>query len=72
MINAVFRCEKKIEAQDKRLRRLKPGGKAYRAAQWEMARERVKVARHLRNLNLVRQQIDLLARTITDSSYNFV
>jgi len=32
-----------------------------------MARERVKIARHLRNLNLIPLQIDLLARTVADS-----
>jgi RNA polymerase primary sigma factor len=69
VINAVFRCEKKVEAQQKRLKRLKPGGKAHRAAIWEMSRERVKVARHLRNLNLIRQQIDVLARTLADSDW---
>ena len=67
VINAINRCEKKIEAQGKRLRRLKPGGKAQRGTLWDMARERVKVARHLRNLNLIPQQIDLLARTVADS-----
>ena len=67
VINAINRCEKKIEAQGKRLRRLKPGGKAQRGVLWGMARERVKVARHLRNLNLIPQQIDLLARTVADS-----
>jgi len=69
VINAVFRCEKKVEAQQKRLKRLKPGGKAHRAAIGEMSRERVKVARHLRNLNLIRQQIDVLARTLADSDW---
>jgi RNA polymerase primary sigma factor len=67
VINAINRCEGKVEAQEKRVRRLKPGGKAYRAALWGMARERVKVARHLRNLNLIPMQVDLLARTVADS-----
>jgi RNA polymerase primary sigma factor len=67
VINAINRCEGKVETQEKRVRRLKPGGKAYRGALWDMARERVRVARHLRNLNLIPLQIDLLARTVADS-----
>jgi len=67
VINAINRCEKKIDAQEKRMRRLKPGGKAHRCAVWENSHERVKIARCIRNLNLVPQQIDLLARTVADS-----
>ena len=67
VINAINRCETKVDAQEKRLRRLKAGGKAYRGALWGMARERVKIARHLRNLNLIPLQIDLMARTMADS-----
>ncbi len=67
MINAINRCDGKIQVQEKRIRRLKPGGKAYRSALWTMARERVNIARHLRNLNLVPVQVDLLARTVADS-----
>ncbi len=67
VISAISRCETKIDTQEKRLRRLKPGGRAQRGALWDMARERVKIARHLRNLNLIPLQIDLLARTVADS-----
>jgi len=67
VINAISRCESKVDTQEKRVRRLKPGGKAYRGALWDMARERVRIARHMRNLNLIPLQIDLLARTVAES-----
>ena len=65
--NTIFRCEKKIDEQEKRQRRLKPGGKAYRGADWIVGRERVKLARQLRNLNLIPQQVERMARTVADS-----
>jgi RNA polymerase primary sigma factor len=67
VINVVGRSEAKIDAHEKRQRRLKPGGKAHRGVLWEMARERVKIARQLRSLNLIPVQVDLLARTVADS-----
>ncbi|HXV74853.1 MAG TPA: RNA polymerase sigma factor RpoD [Candidatus Polarisedimenticolaceae bacterium] len=57
-----------IGSQQKRLRRLKPGGKTYREALRGIARERVRVAQQLRQMRLVPQQIDTLARAIVDSS----
>ena len=38
----------KIDEQEKRARRLKPGGKAHRATRWEAARDRVRIAREFR------------------------
>jgi RNA polymerase primary sigma factor len=67
-INRIKKQVEMIESQKKRLRRLKPGGKAYRAALWEMARSRVAIARQLRQLRLVPLQIDTLARAIVDSN----
>jgi RNA polymerase primary sigma factor len=66
-INKINKQVAHIEAQEKRSRRVKPGGKAYRAARWEIARTCVGIARELRNLRLVPQQVDNLARTLVDS-----
>ncbi len=51
----------------KRIKRLKPGGKAHRAAEWQVARLRVEVARELRNLKLVPAEIEKLARSVTEA-----
>ncbi|NIN38331.1 MAG: hypothetical protein GTO67_06500, partial [Gammaproteobacteria bacterium] len=51
----------------KRLRRVKPNGRAYREAQWEIAFTRVRIARQLRGLRLVPQQVEKLARTIVEA-----
>jgi RNA polymerase primary sigma factor len=56
-----------IEAQLKRIRRLKVGGRAHREAQWEIARSQVRIARELRELRLVPQQIDNLATALAES-----
>ena len=56
-----------IVGQQKRLKRLKPGGKAARAAEWSVARQRVGIARDLRALRLVPQQIDHYAQTLLDA-----
>jgi RNA polymerase primary sigma factor len=66
-INKITKLVDQIHAQEKRLRRLKPGGKAYRDALWEIARVRVMIARELRNLRLIPQHVDNLARAIADS-----
>jgi len=56
-----------VAAADKRLERLKPGGKSWRAARWEAARLRVALARELRTLRLVGAQADYMARAIVDA-----
>jgi RNA polymerase primary sigma factor len=66
-INKVGKLADQIHMQEKRLRRLKPGGKAYRDALWDIAHLRVMIARELRNLRLVPQHVDNLARAIGDS-----
>ena len=66
-INKIGKQIDQIHSQEKRLRRLKPGGRAYRDALWEMARLRVMIARELRKLRLVPQHVENLARAIADS-----
>jgi len=67
MINKIGKQVDQIHFQEKRLRRLKAGGRAYRDALWDIARLRVMIARELRNLRLVPQHVDNLARAIADS-----
>jgi len=67
---AINRFNKRIERiaeQYKRAARLKAGGRAFREAQWQIARTRVTVARELRSMRLVPLQVDKLARAIVDS-----
>jgi RNA polymerase primary sigma factor len=66
-INKIGKLVERIQMQEKRLRRLKPGGRAYRNALWDIARTRVMIARELRDLRLVPQHVDNLARAIADS-----
>ena len=66
-INKIGKLVDQIHFQEKRLRRLKPGGRAHRDALWDIARLRVMIARALRNLRLVPQHVDNLSRTIADS-----
>ena len=54
-------------AVDKRMRRLKPGGRAHRAARWETMRVQVRIARELRRLNLVPLQVEALAGGVLDA-----
>ena len=57
-----------IESIEKRMRRLKVGGRSHRAARMERAREQVRVCREFRALGLIPAQVDLLARLILDAS----
>jgi RNA polymerase primary sigma factor len=66
-INKINRVMGKIEAQVKRRRRLKPQGKAWRAANWDIARHRIEIARLFRELRLAPVQVERRARTIVDS-----
>jgi RNA polymerase primary sigma factor len=68
IINKINRLMGKIQTMEKRLLRLKPGGKAHRAAGWQIARHRVQVARQFRNLRLVPQQAELLAVAVVDAN----
>jgi RNA polymerase primary sigma factor len=65
-INKINRLVGKIDAQQKRQRRLKLGGKAHRACGWEIARYRVHIAHAFHKLRLVPQQVDMLARAVVD------
>jgi RNA polymerase primary sigma factor len=67
-IGKISRLVTKIESMEKRLARLKPGGKAHRAARWQIARHRVLVARQFHNLRMVPQQVDRMAFLVVDAN----
>ncbi len=58
----------KIEEKRKRIVRMKPNGAAWRAAGWDVARLRVKVAREFRGLKLVPAQVDQLTREVVNAN----
>jgi len=58
----------KIIDKGKRKARLKRGGKAFKAAEWEIARLLVGVARLFRELKLVPAQVDQLSRDVLASN----
>ncbi len=66
-IQKIVRLVDKTEALEKRLARLKTGGRAWRETRGKTARHRVLVAREFRNLRMVPAQRDFLARTVTDA-----
>ena len=57
----------KIETADKRLQRLKSGGRAALSARWSIARMWVHEAREFHDLRMVPSHLEHLARTITDA-----
>jgi RNA polymerase primary sigma factor len=67
-IGKINRIHVKIREFEKRLARLKQGGKAYREALRNSARHRVLIAREFRNLRLVPQQVDRLAMAVVDAN----
>ena len=66
-INKINRLVGKIDKIEKRIARLKVGGKAHRSAMSDLGRHRVMVAREFREVRLVPQQVDLLARTVVSA-----
>ena len=58
---------RKIETIQKRIERLTPGERVHRAAGWDIARHRVRVAREFRNLHLVPGEVDRLAHAVVDA-----
>jgi len=55
-------------AIEKRMKRLKPGGRGERRARWELARNQVLLGRAFAAINLTPQQIDLMARAVVDAN----
>jgi RNA polymerase primary sigma factor len=66
-VNRFKRLLGKIETIETRHRRLKPGGRAARAAAYDAARHQVLLALEFRNLRLVRAQTEFFARTLVDA-----
>ena len=67
-ITKINRLIGKVDATYKRIKRLKPGGKAYKAALWDVARYRVRIAREFHNVHLVPAQVEMRARTVIDAN----
>jgi RNA polymerase primary sigma factor len=67
IIGRINRQLGRIETMEKRLARLKPGGKAHRAAGWEIARQWVTIARHFHDLRMVPQQVEYMAKAVVDA-----
>jgi RNA polymerase primary sigma factor len=57
----------RIDAADRRRRRLKPGGRAWLAAAWRASRLRVDAAHGMRELRPVRTQLEYLAQTLVEA-----
>jgi RNA polymerase primary sigma factor len=66
-INRINRLVGKAESLDKRMGRLKKGGRAWRATRREAGRVRVQIARAFRGLKMVAAQTNYLARNLTDA-----
>ena len=71
-LKKIFAKLAEIETQQKRLKRLKSGGKAHRACQHTIARMSVEVARLFRDLKLVPAHIDFLAQTLIELNRKIV
>jgi RNA polymerase primary sigma factor len=63
-INRINRQLLKIATLERGLKRVTPFERADRAAHWEIARQRVSVAREFRNFGLVQPQVDRLAHAV--------
>ena len=66
-IQKIIRLVDQKETLEKRLARLKTGGRAWRETRRKTARQSVLVAREFRNLKMVPAQRDFLARTVADA-----
>jgi RNA polymerase primary sigma factor len=66
-INKITRLLAEIQKEEMRVRRLKVGGRAHRAALWTIGRTRVQVACQFRALRIVPSHINHLANTVVES-----
>jgi RNA polymerase primary sigma factor len=66
-INKITRLLAEIQKEETRVRRLKVGGRAHRAALWTIGRTRVQVACQFRALRIVPSHINHLANTVVES-----
>jgi RNA polymerase primary sigma factor len=68
----IQRLNKKLnqmELASKRMAKLKPGGRAHKAARYKAMKQQVKLALELRQLKLVPSQIDNLAKHVRDADH---
>ncbi len=66
-INKISRLLRKIDTIKERIERLTPGARVHRAAGWNLARHRVRVAREFRNLGLLPGEVGRLAHAVVDA-----
>ncbi len=66
-INRLMKIVGKIAQQEKRLARVKPGGKAARSARWTIVRARVLLGREFSKILFVPSYVDTAARTLVDA-----
>ena len=67
-INRINQLLRQIGTVNKRARRLKDGGKAWKAAQWKKGRLQVKLLHQFEALRLVPAKIEILAREVLDAN----
>jgi RNA polymerase primary sigma factor len=67
-INKIGKLRRQIEAAQRRTKRMKPGGRAWRATNWKIARLRIEVMRQFEALKLVPAQIEMLAVAVLDAN----
>ena len=67
-INKINQVLRQIDTVDKRARRLKEGGKAWKAAQWKRGRLQIKLLHQFEALRLVPAKIEILAREVLDAN----
>ena len=68
----IQRLNKKLNQMDlaaKRMAKLKPGGRAHKAARYKAMKQQVRLALELRQLKLVPSQIDNLAKHVRDADH---
>jgi len=66
-IGRINRVLGRIESEEKRMRRLKSGGRAWSLARFDVAKMHVQIAREFRRLRLIPMQVDYMARTVVDA-----
>jgi RNA polymerase primary sigma factor len=67
-INRINQTLRQIDGVDKRLKRLKEGGKAWKSARWQRGRLQIKLLHQFEALRFVPAQIDLLARDVLEAN----
>ena len=67
VIGKIIKTRSAIDAERKRLKRLKPNGKAAHKAEGQVDRYLVELSRRFRELSIVPPKVDMLARALADT-----